>query len=521
MVTDSKLKKYLYNSVLIILAVFSAYTLYQSVNSHLQFIKYPYQQEFREGAVLPATGHFVNNENPFDMKYQPQDTYVYGFFYPWLTSHFAKIYGNTLEVHRWISYIFILLTCLLIFLTLNHLKVNPVFSFAAAVILHQSLVSNGLISLARPEGLGIFLFVMGILVPWRFKFSYISCLISIFLAIAGFLTKPYYIFAIPVIMIYLFIFVNKRKAVIYGCISILFIIITLFSVNLVFESYLNNTIFHPGNVAVNDYMHMFRQFMYYFRSNAVLFIIIVISFLIQKVINRKSNTVNENSGNNSANNSFNKPLIKTNSDLLFVFTLIFSLIMFIIKLGGNTGNGGAAYLYHLASPFLVLVTFQIVNNIHSKIFHSAVVLLLIFTLFWHYRVVSYHYENSMVCFEEIKEILKNKNNIYNSSEIVSIMTEQNKELYNNGHSEYFKTGACKLGELTGTTTGVKERQNEFNKNVNSKIMNKEFDLVLLTNNYFSLMLDTALLSKYYFNTDTLCAPMPPNKNWQIQVWYPK
>lgn len=70
-----------------------------SVNSHLEFIKFAYQHEYMEGAALKVTKLYLNQENPFDIMKQPQDTYVYGFLYSLVVFPFAKGYGNTLVVH--------------------------------------------------------------------------------------------------------------------------------------------------------------------------------------------------------------------------------------------------------------------------------------------------------------------------------------------------------------------------------------------------------------------------------------
>jgi len=529
--SDTIVEKYLFILSTAALFFFSAYTLFISVSSHLEYISFPYQHEYMEGAALNSTKVYLNNENPFDISHQPQDTYVYGFLYPLIVSPLAKVYGNTLAVHRCVTYVFILLTCLLIFLALNSIKINPVFAFTAAVILHQSFIYNGLIAIARPEGLGIFLFTLGILIPWRFKFSSWSCLVSVFLGVLAYLAKPYYVMVIPFVFIYIFIFVSKRKALWYAVISVLFILLMILSVSLIYETLFNNSFFHPKNMAVYDFSHMKDQLIRYLKVNVYLFLIIILSitiivksfsYEISKTATRKFfKTVSSKFLFNKNINIFrNEPLIKTNYDLLFGFVFLFSLILFIVKLGGNIGNGRGAYLYHLASAFLVLTTFQLVRTSNVKLFKSVVAILLIYTLTYQFKPIRFDYAISVTCFEKIEELIRKSNNPLNSPEVVSIMIDQNKTVLNSGHSEYFKTGVSDLSLLTGASRNVEKREEEFEKGLNNEIINKKFDVILLTKGNHYRLIDTAALTQYYQCADTICAYMP-SKEWKIELWYPK
>ena len=529
--SDTIVEKYLFILTTVALFFFNAYTLFMSVSSHLEFISFPYQHEYMEGAALNTTKVYLNNENPFDIRHQPQDTYVYGFLYPLVVSPFAEVYGNTLAVHRCVTYIFIFLTCLLIFLALNSIKLNPVFSFTAAVVIHQSFIYNGLIPIARPEGLGIFLFTLGILIPWRFKFSSWSCLVSIFLGVLAFLTKPYYILVIPFVCIYIFTFVSKRKALWYAAISVLLILIMIVSVSLIYETLLNNSFFHPKNIAIYDFSHMKDQLIRYLKVNIYLLLIIILSFTIK--IKKFSYDISKNATrkffdsvsskflfNKNINVFRNEPLIKTNYDLLFGFVFLFSLVLFIVKLGGHTGNGRGAYLYHLASPFLVLTTFQLVRTTNDKLFKSVVAILLIYTLTRQFKPARFDYATPIACFENIRELIRKSNNPLNSPETVSIMIEQNKVVLNSGHSEYFRTGVSDLSLLTSTSRNVEKREMEFEKELNDQIINKKFDVILLTKGNHYRLIDTAALIQNYLCADTICAYMPL-KEWKIELWYPK
>jgi hypothetical protein len=500
----------------------SLFTAAKTFRSHLNTINYPYQLEYREGAVLAVTDLYVKNENPYDIKFQPQYTYNYGFLYPLTTSFFARYYGNSLAVHRWVSYACILMTCLLVFFSLIHLKVNTVLSFAAAVILHQSLIYNGLTSIARPEGLGILLYVTGILLVWRFKFSTISLIACVVTGIFGYLTKPYYSFAIPAIILYLFLFISKKKAVMFAVMSLLLIIVMIFIVNMSYDTFFNNTFFVHLNYSDFNMRHMLSQVILYVKINAVLLIVISLSAAI--LLSGYSNSRNGNTFviknfwlklKEAKFQKWNEPIFKTDADMLFGFVMILSVTIFVFYLGGNTGSDNAAYLFHLSFPFLILTAFQLANKVRSYAFDITIVL--IFTLGVQFKPRSFKYTKQIEKSRKIEDIISGKENILNSAETVSIIIDQEKKLYNSGHTEYFQNGQSELSGFLGMTENTLMRNTEFKNEISNKIALKEFDLILVseTISSFEEFIDRTILTRNYGISDTLSGPLS-----KIEVWLP-
>lgn len=510
------------------LFLFSLYTLAVSVNNNIQFIDFPYQHELREGAVLCITNLYINDENPFDISHQPQETYDYGFLYPMVVSPLAKVYGNSLSIHRRVTYVFILLSCILVFLALISKKVNPVLSFAAAVIMHQTMVSNAFIAIARPEGMGIFFLLLTVLIPWRYNFTFASCILSILCGSLALLTKLYYFAAVPIMIIYLFLFVSKRKSVLYAFASLLslLIIYLLITYVLKYETFFNTVVFQQWNDAGYNYKHMQEQLIYFLKINIVLLIIIAISLtaVAKKYFFRKSGTAVSGFFNflkskfifiKSLNIFRDEPLIKTGIDLLFYSAAVFGIIIFIFKLGGNKGNGGGAYLFHLVSPFLILSAFLIIKVSGNKLVNFAAAFLLIYTLTSQFKTPEYDFEKSAQCYEKIEDIMRKSKSTFNSPEVVSIMIEQNKPVYNSGHTQFFVRGINPLSLKLGFSDGVEKRNRDYLLENNRKIINRDFDLILLSKGSQKW---PALVVNYEC-IDTLCAPMI-FQDWEIERWYP-
>ncbi len=519
------LKKYSEILLKIILVVICLYTAGKTFKSHLNKIKYPYQLEFREGAVLAETEHYTNGENPYDLKYQPQHTYDYGFIYPLSVSFFSRfVSGNSLALHRWVTYGCILLTCLIVFAVLIRMKVNFIFSLTAAVLLHQSLVYQGLTSIARPEGLGIMFFVAGIVIPWRFNFSLISCALSIIAGLLAYFTKPYYAFVLPVIFIYLMIFVSKKKALLYGIVAAIVFLFTVILVNSVYPTFFNNTFFVHKNYSDYNFKYMLLQFLFYAKYNIFIFVITILSaafafYKFRKSGNKFSSSKNQFPVNAYSNTDdvINFPASRTNPDGLFALTLLTSLAAFIFLLGGNTGSDNGAYLFHLSSPFLLLTTFWLLKRADNSLLNIVASILLILALIMQFKPRSVNYESLINVNKKTEELIMSNDNILNSAETTSMIIAHNKKLYNSGHTEYFQTGVSDLSILLGMSAGVMNRSMEYKTEINENIIAKKFDLILVSQTItsFAQFIDRTVLSQHYQCTDTLAGPLS-----RIEVWIP-
>jgi len=526
-----KYKKSIYIFSCVLLFLFSSISTIRSVRTHYKFISHPYQLEYREGGALNATQLFLEERNPFSISEQPQNTYVYGFLYPLAVKPFAKAFGNTLFVHRSFVYFFICATCMLVFYVLIKKKVNLVFSFAAMIILHQSIINAANTPLARPDGLGIFLFTLALIIPWRWKFSNSSLAASIFLSMLGYMTKPYYILAVPVIAVYLFIFINKRKSLFYSAASVLIFFLALGATAMIFPLYINNTLIAHINDSSYIYNNVKDQIAEYTEVNVYIILILFLSALfifrdflrkhyaesVGQVVEILKNYFMENSGLKKFKG---EPVIQINYDLFFVFSLLFIFMLFILKLGGHPGNYHAAYLYHLASPLLILVTFLLLNKTNGKIFKSFSALLLIVTMNVEFESPKYDYGRFAGCFEQMDELIKKSGNVFNSPENVSIMIHENKPVCNSGLSEYFSTKYAKTDVAIESSGLVNERVEKFHKEIDDRITRKEFDLIFLTKNYYNYFVNERLLKQNYILKETICAPFIYHE-LEVEAWIPK
>lgn len=134
-------------------------------------IAIPYQIEYREGAAQVMTQILLIDGNPFSLEYQPLGMNNYGIAYNLLVLPFAKWFGNTLMVHRGISFVALLASFLLVVKTVFLLKKDALISILCGVFIIVALAGRGGLG-AFPSAMGSFLFLAGLLIPLIYSFSY-------------------------------------------------------------------------------------------------------------------------------------------------------------------------------------------------------------------------------------------------------------------------------------------------------------------------------------------------------------
>jgi hypothetical protein len=219
-------------------------------------------------------------------------------------------------------------------------------------------------------------------------------------------------------------------------------------------------------------------------------------------------------------------------------------------MGHHRGNW-LIYIHQLISPFLIIVIFKFVDekwrsplklalksnlavipridiilnsiahNFYRLVF-SSLILLNLFTLTANDFLYDFRYgtEEWLI----LRNLVAEHKNIFNSPAIASLLVEQNKPVYDSGLSEYFNDGVKShkvLGIPFPTDQKSREHLKNFKNQLDESIKTKQFDLIVLTNNY-SPFVSENLIEQYYQKKRTLTSPMLFTlQNYDLNVWEPK
>ena len=521
-------KKYLILTT-IVLAI-TTFFMVKLLALHFAIIFNPFPNEYREGAILLNTKLLVEGGNPYTLENQPVYTNTYGIIYHLVVYPFAKVFGSTLIVHRSISAFFIFASCIVLFMIANRMKVALSLSCIGVAIFYAHLLFFAAPQ-ARPDSLGMFLFLCSIFIPWKFSYSNISLLPSIIIGILAFLTKQYFVLGIFYVGIYIFLFRSKLQGAKYFFVLLISLVSTILLINYLFEYYWHNTFFVFANLTNHDYdnadwsgLQLYKYMEFNLGIISIFFLIVFryIQNLERKI--KSLTTLKKIILSNWINlSNLNKPLltIKLDFNLEWVLYMLLSLGLFYFKLGRNIGSW-IVYVNHLVSPFLIIIACLFVNK--KRLGNILLLSLLCLNLF---RVTKPDFiqmpQLDNATWQEMKVLVSQHKNILNSPAIAPLLIEQNKKVYDSGQTEYFHYGIKRniFGIDFPSDESSKNRNKQFMQEVTNQIESKDFDLVIMTNHY-SLFISESSLQNYYQYKKSITVPMSATfQNWKLDIWEPK
>lgn len=483
--------------------VFSLMLLYfaiQLIRYHYLLVTFHYPLESFEGAMLLTTKLLLNGENPFALDKMPAAMNVYGINYHLIVYPFAKIWGSTFLVHRAVSAFFLLTSCILFFVVIRRHGINLIYSISAVLLLYASLLYR-YTPLAKPDSVGFFLFLLSVFIVYLMQYSTLSLIISAILGVAAFYTKPYFVLSVPYIALYLFLFVSKKRAILYGIVAFLLFLGTAYFVNGIFETYFLNTLFNHVNVATNDVPHLQMQLEFFLIFYSGIFLILLASLLLfvfdkfpdAPWRNLKFETVRDEVTKRINVFHFDKPLIAIDFPLT-LFCLMLSSLLFYFKLGRHHGNI-MTYAYHLVTPFFLIYVFRMIDSplkkpdlVKRRENYGYVLLMpcVLLSLYLLYTSASYLKDSpEWLASEEwhqIEQITQSHQNVMNSPIIVYLLVEQNKPVYDTGQTEFFQESHYPFGWLDAvfpSNDEISARWDEYAASIQNSVLKKEFDAIIL------------------------------------------
>ncbi|MBK6738496.1 MAG: hypothetical protein IPG64_11550 [Haliea sp.] len=196
---------------LLVVAFFALAVAY----NHLQIVSHEYPLDYNETGMLVTTATIAHGDNPYSLESQPIRVSLYPVLYNILVAPLSRVFGNTLELHRAVNGLFILGSCAICFYLCRRDSATRTESLTAAVLVYAGLLFYST-PIASINGLGLFLFLSAIAIPWVYGFSTRSLAVSIVFGLLAFYTKQYFIASLGYVALYLFLAESKKRAIYFG-----------------------------------------------------------------------------------------------------------------------------------------------------------------------------------------------------------------------------------------------------------------------------------------------------------------
>lgn len=495
-----------------LLLCFSGLAVYR----HYLLIKEPYPLELREGASLFTTQLLVEGQNPYSLEHMPVAVNVYGICYSLVVYPFAKIWGPTLLVHRAVTGVFIILSCLFLAFVMKRKNIPGWYIFSAVIVFYLSLLFFTT-PISRPDGFGVFVFLVSVFSPSLFGYSKKSLLLSILCGVLGFYTKPYFVLSLGYVAFYLFVFVSKKKGLFYSVAAGFSLLFSCVIVDLLFETYFLHIFFNNKNIAGNSLDYATRQLSVFFHIFWVPGLIALVGMFI-------SVGAIKHEGAHFLQKidllKFNRPLLAIN----FPFSLacfFLSCVLIYWKLGRHSGSY-MVYLLHLILPFFLLFAYSFTKS--SKIPFFVLMPLVIYLVYRVY-VFAFPFPPSRHChqeWEKLSQFITSHTNILHTPMVTPLLIQEQKNIYDSGLTQFFPFSYHSEGIFDlflPSNQRMKHIWTEYNESINERVRHQKFDLLVLP----STLISTAITPYYeYLETITACSFLRPD--WQqgeVTLWEPK
>jgi len=158
---------------------------------HIKVIAQPGPQEFNEPAIWHVTWLLRHDRNPYSAAELPGSTMCFTPFYNYVVLAFEPLLGIDYPAHRMVNLVFLAASLALIVWAVRRAGVGLGIALLMAVSFYWMSLGNIQIT-ARPDTLGLFLFLLAIFVPWARRYSTGSMVIGLTCAVLAFHCKFYF-----------------------------------------------------------------------------------------------------------------------------------------------------------------------------------------------------------------------------------------------------------------------------------------------------------------------------------------
>lgn len=407
--------------------------------------------------------------------------YLYGFMYPLLLAPFINLVTHPILVASYLDFAFLFLFLCLSFWIFRKRNASFISSLIGTLILLNSFIFIWKINGHRPDIMGLFFALLGLGILLNGEPDNIRILLCALSCVISFYFKQYMLFSALVAAGYLFLFVSKKKGVLFITILFLMGMISFFVARSIFPLYYEYTILHHINDADNSTSYMLMQtklFLQYYWILCILYL-----FYLYKTVSalgfRRIKEIRLMPTNLDA------PFIDGISVDLFDVGIIISSLILTFSLGKHSGN---VYTYYgeLLLPFLLYLIIPKIDELFKiNLTHNLIQLLILFFCVFPLRLsYSTNFEAYKNAFSQVYQYADQCNTIYDQTPLIALYKIEHgmSPVYNNGQIEYawsvVPNKATIFGRISAfSPESVNKNLIDWNDDIKNNIQNQKFDCI--------------------------------------------
>jgi hypothetical protein len=488
---------------------------------HYKLVSFPFQAEYREGAIPFNLTFSGTGENIFRAINKPVHAEPYGILYYVFCFPITNFLGSSLPVLRGIVAATILLTCVAVFL-LSYKERREVYLPIMAAMLCYPAMLFFVTPLARPDGLGALLFLLAVGVPWWCNFSYLGIAISVLLWMAAFLTKTYFGVSFIIVSTYLFFFVSIYKSAVFIALSCLIVFASYIFFEQFYPTYIYETlVLNFSGIRIYSFAYATEQMAKFIQAYWSFFVILC-GLIVHSVLQGCSRAVYFWRTSAFLRRE-NLPVVHIE---YFLFAALVATAACIYPLGGNPG-AYMTYFFQLIMPCLAVAVARMLGEAGSgthrtsHVGHVAACLLLCANMVtlrsWSVR--AFEWDKSVEEWRQVETFVSAYKNVLSTPALVDMIIRQNSFVYDSGFTEYFRVVRTRYPRTSGN---VALRVMIWKRGISSQIKARKFDLLVSSNgDAMPAFTSKTLALENYEKRARLPVSMPTGQIWILDFWTPR
>jgi hypothetical protein len=512
-----------------------------ALHNHFQLVTHPHPLEYTEPGMLTITGTFAAGDNPYALPAQPMLISTYTPLYNLLIAPLSHVFGNTLVLHRAVAAFFILASAALGFAIAFKVSRSYRESFAVASIFYAGLLFYHT-PIASPNGLGVFLFLASLYIPWRYNFSSRSLCVALVLGILGFYTKQYFLAGVGYLALYLFLAESKLRGIIFAVCAALLFAASVALVQFTSPYFLADVLFSQKNYLyflpfyARTYLLLLQLLAYCQLYLPVLAILCIQLFWLRRGRQQALKPQPPRSELRSGSLiDLNAPLCRAGIDYVWLCIVCSLLVtIFLARTGTNP-----TYPIHVLSPFLLAVIAGIIAAPASPKLRWLFQLLLLVAGAMQYAALHRDVSVDEQSWQRLRQELAGADDVFVTPSILPEVMDGAREIYQNGHTSYFAFAEQQPAFLNSSNPQETPAQLwiDYADRINTKIKTQAFDLIVLDlwtplprlevprslADLQSRSPSDALLKQYYYLSEVLPLRLvisPADMDYSVQLWRP-
>jgi hypothetical protein len=220
--------------------------------AHLKVIAQPGPQEYNEPAIWHVTYLLDQGRNPYSAAELPGSAMFFTPLYNFVVLAFKPLLGIDYPAHRMVSLLFLVAALAVLVRAVVRAGAGLGIALLMAVFLYWMSLNNIQTS-ARPDTMGLFFFLLALLVPWENGYSRRATLVGLVCAGVAFYAKFYFVLSGCLTLLAVFLLQSKGAAVRLGLGFFTALAVSFFGCCLVFPYfYIETVIVQQGGAKLNS-----------------------------------------------------------------------------------------------------------------------------------------------------------------------------------------------------------------------------------------------------------------------------